>query len=299
MLQSRPWFGVCLAGLVATSFATGSVLAGLAFRHGSEALTVTTVRAVVATIVLFIVLRLSGRPLALPPRERTMAFALGTLVAFYSWALYKAVELMPVSLAVLVFYLYPLLTGIVTWVSGAERFTLRAAGALALAFLGLTLALDLRSGTIAPLGVLAALGGAVGFTAQLLLSSRLMGRSAPQPVTLHMLASAAAIYIVISLALDNFVAPRDAIGWTAMGGTSLVYTVGAIGLYSAIALLGPMKVSLFLNSEPIISMVLGFLLLDQRLAPIQILGAACVIAAITLGRPRRPAAAIVKAADPA
>lgn len=288
-LQSRPWFGVGLALLVAASFAAGSGFAGLAFRHGTEPLTVTTIRTFSAAATLFVVLRLRGMPLTLTPPARRNAFALGTLVAFYSWSLYQAVSLMPVSLAVLTFYLYPLMTGMIAWVSGRERFTMRAAGALALAFLGLGLALNLRGASTASLGVLFALAAAVGFTAQLVLSSMLMGRNPAQPVALHMLASAAVIYAVVCLVLGHFVLPSDGTGWVALGATTACYMFGAIGLYSAIALLGPVRAALMLNIEPVYSMFFGFVLLGQSLTPVQILGGACVVAGITLGRAGRPA----------
>jgi drug/metabolite transporter (DMT)-like permease len=291
MLRTRPWFGVGLALLVAASFAGGSVFAGLAFQHGTVPLTVTTIRAFCAAATLLAVLRLRGMPIALPADARRVAWALGSLVAFYSWSLYQAVSLMPVSLAVLTFYLYPLLTGMIAWMSGRERFTARAASALGLAFLGLGLALNRHGAPAASLGIVFALAAAVGFTAQLVLSSMLMGRNPAQSVALHMMLSAAVIYAVVCLALGDFRLPRDPTGWGALGATTLCYMFGATGLYSAIALLGPVRAALVLNIEPVYSMIFGFLLLGQSLTPVQILGAACVVAAITIGRAARPAVA--------
>ncbi|MBV8165984.1 MAG: EamA family transporter [Alphaproteobacteria bacterium] len=298
MVTSRPWFGVGLALLVAACFAGGSALAGLAYRHGTDPLTVSTARTIAAVLVLWSLLKLRGVPIALPPTARRNALLLGSLVAFYAWSLYQAVALMPVALAVLILYLYPLLTGLLLWALGRERVTARGFGALALAFCGLLLALDLRGQEIAWLGIVFALGGAVGFTFQLVLSSALMSRNPAQPVTLHMLGSAAAIYVVACLALQHFYVPHDAVGWTAFGGSVACYIVGAIGLYSAIAILGPFKAALVLNIEPVDSMIFGYLLLGQTMSPVQLLGAACVIAAITLGRASGRAPAAKPAAAP-
>ena len=292
MLHSRPGFGVALALLVAACFAGGSALAGLAYRHGTDPLTVSTARTAAAVLVLWGLLKLRGVPIRLPPAARRNALLLGSLVAFYAWSLYQAVALMPVALAVLILYLYPLLTGLLLWALGRERVSARGFGALGLAFIGLLLALDLRGQEIALLGILFALGGAVGFTLQLVLSSALMSRNPAQPVTLHMLASAAVIYGVVCLGLQHFNLPHDETGWIAFTGSVACYIVGAIGLYSAIAILGPIKAALVLNIEPVDSMIFGYLLLGQTMSPVQLLGAACVVVAITLGRAsgRAPAA---------
>lgn len=298
MLHSRPWFGIGLALLVAACFAGGSALAGLAYRHGTDPLTVSAARTVAASVVLWGLLALRGVPIALPPVARRNALLLGSLVAFYAWSLYQAVALMPVALAVLILYLYPLLTGLLLWALGRERISARGAGALGLAFLGLVLALDLRGQEISGLGILFALGAAVGFTFQLVLSSAVMSRNPPMPVTLHMIASAAVIYLVVCAALGHFNPPHDETGWIAFGGSVGCYIVGAIGLYSAIAMLGPFKAALVMNIEPVDSMVFGYLLLGQTMSPVQLLGAACVVVAITLGRSAPRTAAAKPAAAP-
>jgi len=123
---------------------------------------------------------------------------------------------------------------------------------------------------------------------QLVLSSALMGRGATQPVTLHMLGSAAVLYVAAYAVFGSFQPPGDAIGWWALAGTVATYVFAAIGLYTAISALGPVKAALVLNSEPIFSMIFGYLLLAQTLSPVQIAGAALVVGAITLGRAPRP-----------
>ena len=76
-MYSRPWFGVGLALLVAACFAGGSALAGLAYRHGTDPLTVSTARTAAAVLVLLVLLRLRGVPIALPPVARRNALLLG------------------------------------------------------------------------------------------------------------------------------------------------------------------------------------------------------------------------------
>ena len=58
---------------------------------------------------------------------------------------------------------------------------------------------------------------------------------------------------------------------------------------SSVAYDRSVKAALVLNIEPIDSMILGYLILGQALTPLQMIGAALVIGAITLGRAPRAA----------
>ncbi|MGH8701144.1 MAG: EamA family transporter, partial [Burkholderiales bacterium] len=64
---------------------------------------------------------------------------------------------------------------------------------------------------------------------------------------------------------------------------------GMIGLFVSITTLGPVKTGFYMNFEPIATVILAAVLLKQYLAPIQLAGAALVIAALFLFRPLRAA----------
>jgi drug/metabolite transporter (DMT)-like permease len=287
MPDRRPWHGYVLIFLVATSFAVGSTSAGVAYAGGSDALSVITMRGAIAALVLLVFMRLRGVPIALPPRKRNIALALGILLGLYSYGLLGAIEHIPVALAVLTFYTYPLFTGIVAWLIGQERMTPLTAVALVTAFVGLGLALDVTGDRLEWTGVAMAGFGALTITALLLLSSRLIGAGDSRPVTLHMLATAALGYVLASLLRGDFNLPQTSTAWLAFAAVPVFYSFSIIGFFYAAAMIGPVRTSLFMNFEPVASMTLGFLLLDQRLGPTQLLGAALVIAAIAVAR--RPA----------
>ena len=61
-------------------------------------------------------------------------------------------------------------------------------------------------------------------------------------------------------------------------------------LYAA-AMLGATRVAVVMNVEPLASIVLTFLILGERLGPMQIVGALLVVAAIFASVPRRAAPA--------
>src|SRR5437763_758383 len=78
--------------------------------------------------------------------------------------------------------------------------------------------------------------------------------------------------------------PRRASGWAGVLGVPFFYAFAMIGLFWASARLGAVRTGFFMNFEPIAAILLAALILDQVLAPVQLAGAALVIAALYLFR---------------
>ena len=78
----------------------------------------------------------------------------------------------------------------------------------------------------------------------------------------------------------ELVLPREPAGWWPLAGTVIAYLVASLALYSSIHRLGAPKVAIVMNIEPIFTITLAGIILDERLTPIQLLGAAIVVSAI-------------------
>jgi drug/metabolite transporter (DMT)-like permease len=269
---------------IATAFATGTILARLSYDSGVTPLTVSTTRTLAALLVLALVLRLRGAPLAPARPVRLPALALGLILAAYSFGLFVAVGLMPVALAIVVFYTWPFMAGIGAWLTGQERLTWLWPVTAATAFAGLVIALDVGGSVPDWRGVALALAGAFGWAVLLLLNRRLVGSADTRPVTLWMLLSAATVYVVGALVSGDYHLPRDTIGWVGLGGAAACYSFLPMSLFAVARLAGPVRTGLVMNFEPIASLTLGALLLGQVLAPVQILGMALVVAAVIAAR---------------
>ena len=129
--------GAALAGAAGIGFAANSTAAKIAYGGGTNPLTFLTLRSTVAALLVLAIIIVSRRSLHLPMRRRIAALAIGALLGVYSYGLLSAIQFIPVALAVLIFYTFPLLTNIYAWISGQERPTVRSVGALLVAFLGL------------------------------------------------------------------------------------------------------------------------------------------------------------------
>ena len=77
-----------------------------------------------------------------------------------------------------------------------------------------------------------------------------------------------------------FSLPTAPIGWLGLGLLSLLYTIAFTALFVLLPRLGSVNNAPVLNFEPIAAMILGALILGQKVAPIQIGGALLVIGGI-------------------
>jgi drug/metabolite transporter (DMT)-like permease len=289
--RSRETAGIALALAAAVAFALANTSASVAYHGGSNPLTVAAMRFLLPTGALVVWLRMSGVPLRLPARDGWVAALLGAITAFYTLALLSAIGAIPLALAILVFYLFPLVATVTLAVCGWEKLGRQTLAAIVLAFAGLTLALNPHGGGLDLEGVALALVGALGLGIVIAVSSRVFRAGDSRPVTLYIAAVAAVVLIVLCAAHGELVLPQTGFGWLGLVGTSVFYAFAMIAFFIAISMIGPVRVSLLSYAEPVVAAGLGVTLLGEALALPQIAGIALVIAALvgaTLWQPRKP-----------
>jgi probable blue pigment (indigoidine) exporter len=278
--RSRNWAGIALALAAAVAFALANTSASLAYHSGSNPLTVAAIRFVLPTAALVVWLRMRGVPLGLPARDGWVAAALGAVTAVYTWALLSAIGAIPLALAILVFYLFPLVATVILGVCGWEKLGWRTIAAIVLAFAGLALALDPRGGNFDIAGVALAFVGALGLGTVTAVSSRIFRAGDSRPATLYMAAVASVLLIALCAAHGAFVLPQTGLGWIGFVGAAAFYAFAMIAFFIAMSMIGPVRVSLLSYAEPVIAAGLGVTLLGEALAPAQIAGIALVITAL-------------------
>jgi drug/metabolite transporter (DMT)-like permease len=281
--MSRAGLGTRLFILgVGLLYASGALLAKLAYQSGSNALSIMVVRTLAALVWIVIFLRITGVPLALPPKQRWRAFAMGVVLISNTFGLYYAFEKMPAPLAILNFYLFPILVAIVQTLTGRERLSGRKLLALALAFGGLALALG--TGNLQPTlpGVISATIGAVGFTTLFVLTERLFPGGDSRPRTAHMLVTANLIYLGAALLTQQFAPPQTGLGWIGFLGVCITFPLAVTGFFMIIGRVPASEAAILMNIEPLTVVAGSALLFGEDLAGIQYLGALLVLAAILL-----------------
>lgn len=272
--------GSVLALMSAIAFALSNTSASLAFQGGSNPLTLAAVRFVLPIVILTIWLKAQGRPLTLPKRDGWLAIALGVVTAIYTAALLNAIGIIPLSLAVLIFYLYPLIATVILVLFGWEKLGWATIAAIVVAFIGLAFALNPSAEGLNLKGVLLGFVAALGLGAVVVLSSRVLRASDSRPVTLY-IASVAAILLIGFCAMQgDFALPRTATGWAGFAAAAFFYAFAMISFFFAISMIGPSRSSMLSYAEPVVAAGLGVVLIGDKLTAIQVGGIVLVVAAL-------------------
>jgi drug/metabolite transporter (DMT)-like permease len=273
--------------VAATSFAIGDVFSKVAFQAGCDVLTLSTFRSLFSLAVIFVWIKLFPPPLALSPRQRNISLGIGILFAGIVFGLFKAIELLEVPVAILTYFIYPLLTGIAAALFGLDRLSLRGAATALVAFAGLALMIGAHPGGIALAGIAVAIGAACCRTAVLLITrSSLQGADALW-ITWYSLLSSTVILAGTSLLTWNWVPPQTAYGWVALVIVSATVTIAVLTLFQSIHRVGPFRSALIMNLEPLLATVMSALLLGELITPLQAVGGGIMLAALVAFQMRR------------
>ncbi|HZE59264.1 MAG TPA: DMT family transporter [Burkholderiales bacterium] len=280
-----PGAGVLILLGVACLFASNHLCARIAFDHGASVVAAVSVRATFTSFVLLAVMRVQGIRLAIPRELRGKTLLAGLLIASQSYCLYSAVALIPPALALLVFQTSPMLYVLVTWALGRERPRWSALGPMALALVGLALALNLRPGHIdtdfAALraGVAWAFASGASMTVVYYLNANALKPLDSRLRTFAMTAVTALVVIIGGVSAGAHALPHGAAGWAGITLLAGFYCVAMTSLFFVLPRL-PATTAAALNFEPIALLVLSWLALDITVAPLQIVGALLTVSAI-------------------
>jgi drug/metabolite transporter (DMT)-like permease len=294
--------GAAFATLLLTAFMMGAnhVAARTAFNHGLDVVTAVTVRSVLTAGVVALILWQQKVAFSVQPQQRKYLAAVGVLIAVQSVCLYSAVARLPVALALLAFNTYPLTTALwarVLYGHKPERVLLWA---MPVMMLGLALALDVL-GAASGLGAArhwGEIGAGVGFAliasvtfglALVLTQHETVGVDG-RLRTFTSLTTVGVLAALVASTQGGFQWPQAEPGWWGLALLTFLYGTAFTIMFTVLPKLGVVGNSAIMNVEPIFALVLAWALLGQAIAPMQVLGAAVVVATVMWLGLRKPKA---------
>jgi drug/metabolite transporter (DMT)-like permease len=295
--------GTLLCVASAAGFGAMAVLGKLAYDSGSTVGTLLSVRFVLAAAMFWVLVLATGAAGELRSlQRRDVAIALGLGAGGYALqagCFFTALERIDASLLSLLLYTFPSMVAVAAIVLGRERADRRRLAALALASGGLVLVLaSARAGALDPLGAALALGAALVYTTYILVSQGVAGRIRPTVLS-ALVCSGAAVSLTTGSALVGDLRPGELTlaGWGWLAAIAVISTVVAVSLFFAgLKRVGPTTASVLSTVEPVVTVVLAFLVFGELLGAWQLVGGAFVIAAILVLGTQRPREAMASVA---
>jgi len=266
------------------------VAARLAFNNGVDVVTAVSFRSVLTAVVVGLILWQQKVQIQIESNHKKYMLIIGGLIAVQSVCLYSSVARLPVALALLAFNTYPLSTAFwarVLYKHQAEKAVLWS---MPILLAGLALALDVlgaASGLGAAehwsqigAGVAFALAASATFGLALVYTQHETTGLDGRVRTFSSMSIVGILAVAAAMSQGGFHLPQAPAGWWGLGMLSFLYGTAFTILFTVLPKLGVVGNSAIMNVEPVFALVLAWALLDQAIAPIQLVGAFLVVGTV-------------------
>ena len=299
--------GIALVVVSAIAFGSGGLFARPVYATGVDWLTLMAWRFGIAGALAWVVLL--ARPgarrtlRAMPRRQVLVTIGLGVFYVTNTATYYAGITEVDLSLSALIVYIYPPVVAVLALQFGLPLEGRRAWTALGIAVAGVVLAVGgIDAASAPPTGpLLLIIASPLLYSVWIILAARHSGERSdrtghgsdegadPSVVGAVMLSSTAAVYWAVNLGLRHPVMPADipAAAWPGILGVAVVAGfVSVQAFYAGTQRVGAAQASLISTVEPLWTILAASLLLDERLAPVQWVGGALILAGVMLSQTR-------------
>jgi drug/metabolite transporter (DMT)-like permease len=276
---------LCLAS--GAAFGAMAIFGKLAYGDGATVGTLLAVRFALAAALFWALVLASGAARevrTLGGRDVAVGLGLGACgYTLQAGCYFTALERIDASLLSLLLYTFPAIVAAAAVALGRERIDGRRLAALGLALGGLVLVVaGAGTGALDLLGAVLGLGAAVVYSAYILVSEGIAARLRPS-VLAALVCTGAALPLTAASALLGELRPGElsTAGWGWLACLAAVSTVASISLFFAgLRRVGPTTASILATVEPLVTVLLAFLVFAETLGPVQLAGGALVLAAV-------------------
>ena len=276
--------------LIAFMMGANHVAARLAFNNGVDVVTAVSFRSVLTALVVGLILWQQKVQIQIESNHKKYMLIIGGLIAVQSVCLYSSVARLPVALALLAFNTYPWSTAFWARVLYKQQAEKAVLWSMPILLLGLALALDVlgaASGLGAAehwsqigAGVAFALAASATFGLALVYTQHETTGLDGRVRTFSSMSIVGVLAVVAAMSQGGFHLPQAPAGWWGLGMLSFLYGTAFTILFTVLPKLGVVGNSAIMNVEPVFALALAWALLDQAIAPIQLVGAFLVVGTV-------------------
>jgi drug/metabolite transporter (DMT)-like permease len=278
--RGRVRLGFALLLLSALLFSLHNTLARLAYDEGVTPTTINGMRTWAVLLLFVLAMGTQGHWPRLP-RAAWLVFALTAVgYAVHNPLLLIAFQFIPVSLAVLVLYVFPLIVAFMAAAIGQERLRPVTLAAAVVGFAGVGLVLNVGGAALDWRGLALAGVSAVALSVNVVGAAQLNRHMTALAVPFALSMVGAVVFGALMVADGGPTLPGSAHGWAIFAAAILASPCAILAFYSALPRAGAPRSSVVLNIEPVITVLLATWLLGETMSGLQGLGAALIVGAI-------------------
>jgi len=302
--DERARLGYAMVATAAALFAVNGSVSKVVLDSGLSSVDLAQIRASCAALGLLAFLLAFARPnLRVTGRELLFLVAFGVAgVALVQWLYFVAIHNLPVGIALLIEFTAPLFVALFARFVYRELIRRRIWVAVALCITGLALVVEVWAGVaFSTVGVTAALGGAFGLTAYLLMAERERRDRDAVSLSFYGFLFAALFWALVqplwqfpwhvlddTVSLQGNLAERTAPVWVLVGFIVVIGTMVTFSLLTgALRHVSATRASIVATLEPVLATVVAWLWLGETFGTAQLVGGAVVLAGILLAQSAR------------
>ena len=245
--------------------------------------TLLPVRFTVATVAVCGVAVARGWSLPAARRDRLAALSLGVVYTLMTLAYFVSLRTLTAGLATVVLYTYPAMLVVLSAAALDEAITSRKAVAVGCATAGVALVAGTGAAGAEPVGVALALASAACYAAYTAGSRHVVPRATPEGVMVGVLVGTTLSMALYGVLDGGLAVPTGGDEWAVVLGIAVVSTVAPhLLFYEGVSRLEAGRVGVVSTVEPVVAVVLGAVLLGERVTAVTIAGGALVLGGVIL-----------------
>ncbi len=272
--------GLLFALVSASLYGFNIVYARMASFAGVSGSALVVYRVFLMLALVGLVAALTRRSLAMAREERGILLLLGVSTALVGICYLSSVAFIPVTVAAVVFYTFPILIVLASPFVEGTKLTPPLLGVAAMATLGVVMVVGPAFGDLDWRGLVLAFGASLATATQFFAAARCRKTGVVAKVFwIHLLVLPTAA--LISLAVGQFAPPAAlTLAPYAVAMTIGGYLFGFVLQFLALGRITAVAAGIIYCTEPVVAAVSSALILKESLAPLQVAGGALVLSAI-------------------
>ena len=285
MRKNEKLNGVLYIILSAISFGVMPILAKLAYNGGANTITTLFLRFLFATLMLFYYLKSNKISMKLNKKQLLLVVLLG--IAGYSLtsaSLFMAYNYISVGMATMLLYTYPAIVTFFSTIIFKEKVHLKKVLCLVLSICGIFIMIEMGSTSYNLEGISLGLLSAICYSFYVLgASHKEIKKINSYVMTFYVSLLAAFSELVFGVATNSLKFNIEFYSFIAILLLAFISTVVALMAFlQGVKIIGPSNTAIFSTLEPIVSLVLGVLILKEQLTIRIVLGSILIISSMVI-----------------